>query len=187
MPEEEDIKRFILRKLVRHRIWTHKHTSIHNLQKGLPDYLRSGREVKKVLLFRNELFMELNNIPSNLLDKDNLLPVLIYSDEFIEMTDDDSHFRHYIALKDFWQQSTKISNLHEHLLSRIKFLSRIVMDKNRTIGNLHQTIERKNQQFLKSHDEETWEELKKAKRVVDLLIESSPQLAEKVLKKEEEE
>ena len=46
---EEDIKRFILRKLVRHRIWMHKHTSIHNLPKGLPDYLRSKKEVKKVI------------------------------------------------------------------------------------------------------------------------------------------
>ena len=46
---EEDIKRFILRKLVRHRIWVHKHTSIHNLQKGLPDYLRSRKEVRKVI------------------------------------------------------------------------------------------------------------------------------------------
>ena len=49
MDEEEDIKRFILRKLVRHRIWMHKHTSIHNLQKGLPDYLRSRKEVRKVI------------------------------------------------------------------------------------------------------------------------------------------
>ena len=47
--EEEDIKRFILRKLTRHRIWMHKHTSIHNLQKGLPDYLRSRKEVRKVI------------------------------------------------------------------------------------------------------------------------------------------
>ena len=46
---EEDIKRFILRKLVRHRTWMHKHTSIHNLPKGLPDYLRSSKEVKKVI------------------------------------------------------------------------------------------------------------------------------------------
>lgn len=46
---EEDIKRFILRKLTRHRIWMHKHTSIHNLPKGLPDYLRSRKEVKKVI------------------------------------------------------------------------------------------------------------------------------------------
>ena len=46
---EGDIKRFILRKLVRHRIWMHKHTSIHNLQKGLPDYLRSRKEVKRVI------------------------------------------------------------------------------------------------------------------------------------------
>ena len=49
MSEEEDIKRFILRKLVRHRIWMHKHTNIHNLQKGLPDYLRSRKEVRKVI------------------------------------------------------------------------------------------------------------------------------------------
>jgi len=46
---EVDIKRFILRKLVRHRIWMHKHTSIHNLPKGLPDYLRNTKEVRKVI------------------------------------------------------------------------------------------------------------------------------------------
>ena len=45
----DNIKRFILRKLVRHRIWMHKHTSIHNLAKGLPDWLRSRKEVKKVI------------------------------------------------------------------------------------------------------------------------------------------
>lgn len=49
MGEEDDIKRFILRKLVRHRIWMHKHTSIHNLPKGLPDYLRGRKEVRKVV------------------------------------------------------------------------------------------------------------------------------------------
>lgn len=46
---EDEIKRFILRKLARHRIWMHKHTSIHNLPKGLPDYLKSRKEVKKVI------------------------------------------------------------------------------------------------------------------------------------------
>jgi hypothetical protein len=46
---EDDVRRFILRKLARHRIWMHKHTSIHNLQKGLPDYLRSRKEVRKVI------------------------------------------------------------------------------------------------------------------------------------------
>jgi len=46
---EDEIKRFILRKLARRRIWMHKHTSIHNLPKGLPDYLKSGKEVKKVI------------------------------------------------------------------------------------------------------------------------------------------
>ena len=49
MQIEDEIKRFILRKLVRHRMWMHKHTSIHNLPKGLPDYLRSKREVRKVI------------------------------------------------------------------------------------------------------------------------------------------
>ena len=48
MSKEEDIKKFILRKLVRHRMWVHKHTSIHNLQKGLPDWLRSSKEVRSV-------------------------------------------------------------------------------------------------------------------------------------------
>ena len=43
------IAKFILRKLVRHRIWMHKHTSIHNLQKGLPDILRSKKEVRLVI------------------------------------------------------------------------------------------------------------------------------------------
>lgn len=49
MAYEDAIKRFILRKLARHRIGIHKHTSIHNLPKGLPDYLRSRKEVKKVI------------------------------------------------------------------------------------------------------------------------------------------
>lgn len=42
-----EIQRFILRKLVRHRMWMHKHTSIHNLAKGLPDHIRSRKEVRK--------------------------------------------------------------------------------------------------------------------------------------------
>ena len=43
------IKKFILSKLVRKRMWMHKHTSIHNLPKGLPDRLRSSKEVRKVV------------------------------------------------------------------------------------------------------------------------------------------
>ncbi len=43
------IKKLILRKLVRQRRWMHKHTSIHNLPKGLPQNLRGKREVKKVI------------------------------------------------------------------------------------------------------------------------------------------
>ncbi len=56
---EVDIKRFILRKLVRHRMWMHKHTSIHNLPKGLPDYLRSKKEVRKVIetLLKEDLLL----------------------------------------------------------------------------------------------------------------------------------
>ena len=46
---EKEIKRFILTKMTRHRLWMHKHTSIHNLPKGLPDRLRSKKEVKKVI------------------------------------------------------------------------------------------------------------------------------------------
>jgi len=44
-----EIKKFILRKLVRKRMWMHKHTSIHNLPKGLPDRLRSSKEARKVI------------------------------------------------------------------------------------------------------------------------------------------
>ena len=48
--EEYDlIKKFILRKLVRRRTWMHKHTSIHNLSKGLPDRLRGKKGVKRLL------------------------------------------------------------------------------------------------------------------------------------------
>ena len=56
---EDDIKRFILRKLARQRIWMHKHTSIHNLQKGLPDHLRAKKEVKKVIeeMLRQKLLL----------------------------------------------------------------------------------------------------------------------------------
>lgn len=48
----EDIKRNILIKLVAHRYWQHKHTSIHNLPKGLPSYLRDSKYVNKAI---NEL------------------------------------------------------------------------------------------------------------------------------------
>jgi len=46
---KEQIKKFILRKLIRKRMWLHKHTSIHNIPKGLPEYLRNGKEVKKAI------------------------------------------------------------------------------------------------------------------------------------------
>ena len=46
---EKEIKWFILSKMVRHRWWNHKHTSIHNLPKGLPDYLRGKKEVNRTI------------------------------------------------------------------------------------------------------------------------------------------
>lgn len=55
MEEEKDdeikkeIRWFILSKMVRHRYWMHKHTSIHNLPRGLPYNLRNRNEVKKVI------------------------------------------------------------------------------------------------------------------------------------------
>ena len=46
---EKEIRWFNLNKMMRHRFWMHKHTSIHNLPKGLPDRLRSKKEVRKVV------------------------------------------------------------------------------------------------------------------------------------------
>tara|TARA_Y100000034_G_C6748341_1_gene332469 strand:+ start:47 stop:316 length:270 start_codon:yes stop_codon:yes gene_type:complete len=46
---KDKIKWFVLRKLARHRIWKHKHTSIHNLPKGLPDHLKAKKEVRKAI------------------------------------------------------------------------------------------------------------------------------------------
>ena len=43
------IKKFIIRKLYRKRMWMHKHTSIHNLSKGLSNELRVSKEVKKAI------------------------------------------------------------------------------------------------------------------------------------------
>jgi hypothetical protein len=47
MEEKLIIKKFIIRKLYRKRMWLHKHTNIHNLPKGLSNELRDSREVKK--------------------------------------------------------------------------------------------------------------------------------------------
>ena len=43
------IKKFIIRKLYRKRMWLHKHTNIHNLPKGLSNELRVSREVKNAV------------------------------------------------------------------------------------------------------------------------------------------
>lgn len=49
MDEKLVIKRFIVRKLYRKRMWLHKHTNIHNLPKGLSNELRVSREVKNAI------------------------------------------------------------------------------------------------------------------------------------------
>ena len=46
MDEKLIIKKFIIRKLYRKRMWLHKHTNIHNLPKGLSNELRVSREIK---------------------------------------------------------------------------------------------------------------------------------------------
>ncbi len=49
MDEKLIIKRFIVRKLYRKRMWMHKHTNINNLPKGLSNELKASREVKKAI------------------------------------------------------------------------------------------------------------------------------------------
>jgi hypothetical protein len=49
MDDYDKIKYYILSKLVRRRIWHHKHTSIHNLPKGIPNQLRNNKLTKKVI------------------------------------------------------------------------------------------------------------------------------------------
>ncbi len=59
MDEKILIKKFIIRKLYRKKIWLHKHTSIHNLHKGLSNELRSSKEVKKAIeeLLKNQILL----------------------------------------------------------------------------------------------------------------------------------
>lgn len=47
MDEKLVIKKFIVRKLYRKRMWLHKHTNINNLPKGLSNKLRVSKQVKK--------------------------------------------------------------------------------------------------------------------------------------------
>lgn len=49
MYERLIIKKFIVRKLYRKRMWMHKHTNIHNLPKGLSNELKVSKEVKKAI------------------------------------------------------------------------------------------------------------------------------------------
>ena len=49
MDDYHKIKFHILSKLIRRRMWRHKHTSIHNLPKGLPDNLRNTKLIKDVI------------------------------------------------------------------------------------------------------------------------------------------
>jgi len=43
------IKKFIVRKLYRKKMWLHKHTNINNLPKGLSNQLRVSKDVKKAV------------------------------------------------------------------------------------------------------------------------------------------
>ncbi|MBW2976499.1 hypothetical protein KY347_03570 [Candidatus Woesearchaeota archaeon] len=49
MDERLIIKKFVIRKLYRKRMWMHKHTNINNLPKGLPNELRASKELKKAI------------------------------------------------------------------------------------------------------------------------------------------
>ena len=49
MEDKTVIKKFIVRKLYRKKIWMHKHTNINNLRKGLSNRLRVSKDVKKVI------------------------------------------------------------------------------------------------------------------------------------------
>ncbi|MBU4283977.1 MAG: hypothetical protein KJ968_02620 [Nanoarchaeota archaeon] len=49
MEDKLIIKKFIVRKLYRKRMWLHKHTNINNLPKGLSNQLRVSKEVKKAI------------------------------------------------------------------------------------------------------------------------------------------
>ena len=49
MDEKSIIKKFIVRKLYRKRMWLHKHTNIHNLPKCLSNELRVSREIKNAI------------------------------------------------------------------------------------------------------------------------------------------
>ena len=49
MDEKLVIKKFIVRKLYRKKMWLHKHTNINNLPKGLSNELRVSKQVKKAI------------------------------------------------------------------------------------------------------------------------------------------
>lgn len=59
MDEKLIIKKFILRKLYRKRIWMHKHTNINNLPKGLSNKLKNSKDVKNVIgeLLKEEILL----------------------------------------------------------------------------------------------------------------------------------
>lgn len=49
MDEKLLAKKFMVRKLYRHRVWLHKHTNIHNLPKGLSKTIRGSKQVKDAI------------------------------------------------------------------------------------------------------------------------------------------
>lgn len=46
----EQIKLHILKKLFGMRCWMGKHTSIHNMQKGLPGHARDSKVINKIVM-----------------------------------------------------------------------------------------------------------------------------------------
>ena len=50
MNEYQLIQAFILRKLIRRKNWMGKHTSIHNLPKGLPERIRQNKKILKKVI-----------------------------------------------------------------------------------------------------------------------------------------
>lgn len=54
-PFYDKIKLHILKKLFDMRCWMGKHTSIHNMQKGLPSHARDSKTISKII---NELASE---------------------------------------------------------------------------------------------------------------------------------
>jgi len=49
MTTKKEIETFIIKKLMRRRMWGHKHTNINNLLKGLPRHLWGSKQSKQAV------------------------------------------------------------------------------------------------------------------------------------------